>query len=53
MEPDGTEVNAIEVVVPLQIETGFGVAVATGAGLTVTGTVMAEPGQPLNTGITL
>ncbi len=52
-EPVGTEVNAIDVVAPLQIETGFGVAIAAGVGLTVTGTFTGVPGQPFNVGITL
>ncbi len=53
VEPVGTELKAIEVVAPLQIETGFGVAVATGKGLTVTGTVIAEPGQEPKVGVTV
>ncbi len=53
VEPVGTDVNAIAVVAPLQIETGFGVAVATGKGFTVTGTVIGVPGQPANVGVTV
>jgi hypothetical protein len=53
LAPVGVDVNAILVVLPEQIDKDEGVAVAVGLGFTVTGTVMAEPAQLFNVGVTL
>ena len=44
-------VNAMEEAVPEQIVSEDGVAVAAGAGLTVTVTVIGVPGHPLKSGV--
>lgn len=47
------ELNAIELALPEQIVCEDGVAVATGAGFTVTVAVIAVPLQPFAVGVTV
>ena len=51
--PVGVDVKAMFVPVPLQIVAEAGVAVAVGFGFTVTATVIGEPVQLFNVGVTV
>ena len=53
LAPVGVEVKAIFVAKPLQIVADAGVAVAVGFGFTVTATVVGEPVQLFNVGVTV
>ena len=53
LAPVGVEVNAMFVAEPLQIVAEAGVAVAVGFGFTVTATVIGEPVQLFNVGVTV
>ena len=51
--PVGVEAKAMLVAEPLQIVAEAGVAVAVGFGFTVTATVIGEPTQLFNVGVTV
>jgi hypothetical protein len=51
--PDTVDVNATPALTPEQIVCGLGVAVAIGAGFTVTETLIGAPGQVPAVGVTV
>jgi hypothetical protein len=53
LAPVGIDVKAMFVAVPLQVVADAGVAVAVGFGFTVTATVIGEPVQLFNVGVTV
>jgi hypothetical protein len=53
VEPTGDELNAMPVTSPEQIVCDAGVAIAAGIGLTVITTLIGEPTQLFNVGVTV